>query len=105
MKEVAPGSGAGPFQACSAMTPDFSIRLFLHNPVTRLGDNAAIHIGRDQAHDVGHLGAEGMIAAERQYRHRELAVGRERFVGGGILREGRELIECRMRGAGSDRNL
>jgi hypothetical protein len=42
-----------------------------------------------------------MIAAERKYRHRELVVGRERFVVGSILREGRELIECAVHRAGA----
>jgi hypothetical protein len=41
-------------------------RLFLHHPVTRFGDDTAGYIGHHQAHDVGHLRAEGMIAAECQ---------------------------------------
>jgi len=43
--------------------------------VTRFGDSAVGYIGRYQAHDVGQLRAERMIAAERQYAHCKLAIG------------------------------
>ena len=41
------------------------LRLFFHDPMARAGNNSTGNVVRDQTHDIGHLGPERMIAAER----------------------------------------
>ena len=41
------------------------LTLFFHDPVARVGNDAAGYIGRHKTHAVGHLCSERMIRAER----------------------------------------
>jgi len=50
-----------------------TMRGSMHSPVPCIRHVG--YIGRYQAHDVGQLRAERMIAAERQYAHCKLAIG------------------------------
>src|SRR5262249_50836151 len=63
------------------------LRLFFPDPIAPVGDNGTGHITGDQTHDFGHLHPEGMIAAERKYRHGQFALLRKQFVVSRILRE------------------
>src|ERR1700733_1281922 len=64
-----------------------------------IADDASRYVCRDKSHYVAHLRAEGMIAAQRQHRHRELALSCEGLVVFSVLIEGRELVERRVHGA------
>ena len=54
----------------------------------------------DEPHDVGHQRLVGVVAAEREDRHDQLALRREGFVVDGILGESAKLLESAMHGAG-----
>src|SRR6516162_4870001 len=69
--------------------------------MTRVRNDATGYIAGDRTHDFGHLHPERMLAAECKYRHGQFALLSKQFVVGRILREGRELIKCRMHGAGA----
>ena len=56
------------------------VRLFLHNPMSGIGDNAALNIGADLAHDFGLLRSERLLRAQRQNRHGQLGFGCEQLV-------------------------
>src|ERR1700722_3205229 len=58
-----------------------------------MGDHAALHVARDKTELGGHAGAERLLAAERQDRNRELALGQEGLVVEAVLRERDELLE------------
>ena len=58
-----------------------------------MGDHAALHVARDKRELGGHAGAERLLAAERQDRNRELALGQEGLVVEAVLRERDEPLE------------
>src|SRR5206468_11087968 len=76
------------------------LRIFLHDPMTRVRYDPFLNVLRGEAHDRRHLRAEGFLPADRIDRHLQLAtLGEEGLVVDRILIKSGELREARMHGA------
>src|SRR5204863_3613133 len=79
---------------------DGRLRVFLHDPMTRIRYDPFLNVFRGEAHDRRHRRAEGLLPAYRIDRHLQLAaLGEEGLVVDRILIKSGELREARMHGA------
>src|SRR6266403_3389856 len=66
---------------------------FLHPPVSGIRYNDFLHARRRVAHDDPHVGAEGLLGADGEHRHRQLRLHRLEVVGLVLLVDREELRE------------